>query len=435
MARRAVVAVAAATLVSVPSATANPTSADLTLSGSLTITWQGDQALGCAAAGLCGISGELILRAPGSEGYASSSGGLSRASIGVSGTIRVRDRAQSPPGDCVGLIGYSDMAPTPAVELIHGRTWRAVLQPPASSGRCAGPLAADLARLPLPVKVSGGAYPRFDMRGTRSFTAGPFSGTATSTMVLRSAGPGSGGSGGSFTGSFFPGPSTTISPRRVLSEYVELRYRVAFIPSALTATFAGGTEPICQIVDSCGSSGSLSLSVTGASTGITIGASRRVRKRVSARVALDDFRRGRLSFRFAPELSASGTVTETVSPSGGLTCSDSAAPSTLGVVLGPMGPGAPPRSLPISLRNVGEPGIDVLRTHCPGPAEADVIRANAPLASASPTTSDLLTGKTEVSLTNAGLFSGLGYTGSRGGAVELELTLEHVAAGTREQTQ
>lgn len=42
-----------------------PSSLTLSASGSVTVTWQGDLARGCAAAGLCGTYGELILRSNG----------------------------------------------------------------------------------------------------------------------------------------------------------------------------------------------------------------------------------------------------------------------------------------------------------------------------------------------------------------------------------
>jgi hypothetical protein len=37
----------------------------LTATGSITYTWQGDPARGCAAAGLCGVLGEVIVAARG----------------------------------------------------------------------------------------------------------------------------------------------------------------------------------------------------------------------------------------------------------------------------------------------------------------------------------------------------------------------------------
>ena len=65
----------------------------------------------------------------------------------------------------------------------------------AASGRCAGPLAADLSGVALAVKRSGGRYPTYETSGTRAFAAGPYTGTLESTLVVRSA-PASSQSGG-----------------------------------------------------------------------------------------------------------------------------------------------------------------------------------------------------------------------------------------------
>ena len=410
--------------------TQSPTSFNLTLSGSLAISWQGDPALGCAAEGLCGVHGELILRSYGPTGLGSS-GPLSVLSVNVSGTVRVRDDAQSPPGECVEPMGNSEIAPGPGVQLTHGRTWTAVLNPPPSSGRCAGPLATDLSRLALPLTVHGGRYPTFDMRGTRTFAAGPFSATAVSTMVLRTA-PAGGGSGGSSGTSFATRPG---APHRVLSEYVTLRYRVSFLPSTLEANFAGATDPICQTVDSCGTTGSVGLSLTRGPATFTLTVSRRVRARVSARRALQDLRAGRLTVDYPAQVSAPGRVAESLTRSGGSTCSETLPVSRLDAWFGPVN--APPtrHTLPISLQYSNGLNLDVLRTHCLGPADADMIGGTSALAATSLTSSQLLAQTNDVALVNPGSFSGLGYTGYRGGAIRLELTLVHVAAGTRRELQ
>jgi hypothetical protein len=405
-----------------------PKSVNLTLSGSLAITWQGDPTRGCAAEGLCGVRGELILRSYGSSGIGSS-GPLSELPIGLSGTVRVRDDAQSPPGECVDLVGNPEGAPGPALLLTQRRSWTAVLSPAASSARCAGPLASDLARLSLPVKVGAGRYPIFDLHGTQAFAAGPFSGSAASTMVVRTA-PGNGGSGGSFTESF---SSDHGSTRRFLTEFVDLRYRVSFGSSTLGASFAGVTDPLCQALDSCQTTGSEGVTVNRGPTTIALTASRSVRSQVSAPRALEDLRAGRLTIDSPVFAAAPAELAESLQRSDGSPCSEALAISGLQIAFGPAT--APPtiHALPISLLNEDSPAIDVLRTHCPGPAEADVTGASGILAATSLEPRELLAQTQEISLTNPGGFSGLGYNGDRSGAVKLHLTLTHVTAGTRAQ--
>jgi hypothetical protein len=403
-----------------------PKSVNLTLSGSLAITWQGDPTRGCAAEGLCGVRGELILRSYGSSGFGSS-GPISELSIDLSGTVRARDDAQSPPADCVELVGNSEVAPGPAVLLTHHRRWTAVLSPAPSSGRCAGPLASDLARLTLPVKVGGARYPIFDLHGTREFSAGPFSGTAVSTMVVRTA-PANGGSGGSFTESFSAASSST---HRLLTEFVALRYRVSFLPSTLEASFAGAADPICQAFDSCQTTGSVGVTLNRGPATITLTASRSVPTRVGARHVLDDLRAGRLTIDFPAFASARAELTESLKRSNGSACAEALQLSGLEVAFGPATGPPTIHTLPISLLNESGPGVDVLRTHCPGPAETDVLGASSTLAARSLTSRELLAHTQEISLTRPGGFSGLGYSGERSGAVKLRLALTQVVAGIR----
>jgi len=403
------------------------TSVNLTLSGSLAISWQGDGARSCATVGLCGVHGELILRSSGSGGFASS-GGLSGLSAAVAGTVRARDDGQSTPGECVDLVGSSPVTPAPSVQLTRGRSWTATLSPPASSGRCAGPLGSDLSSLALPVKVRGGRYPTFDLRGTRAFTAGPFIGTAVSTMVLRTA-PASGVSSGfGSSGSSTAGPGPT---HRALLEHVDLRYRVSILPSSLETTFAGAADPLCEALDSCQTKGSIGLSVARAPTTVTLTASRVVRTRVSARRALEDLRSGRLTFEYPALVPIPATVTEAVMGSSGPACSETLPVSGIQVAFGPLTGPPIAHTLSLSLQNANQPNVDVFRTHCPGSAESDMIGGSGALAAGSLAPSKLLAQTNEVVLTNHGAFTGLGYTGDRAGAVKLLMSLTHVAAGTR----
>ena len=258
-------------------------------SGSLTYTWQGDPARGCAAAGLCGVEGAMIVEAQG-QADASSFGGMTNIGLfPLATTVRVLDGEGGASGECV------DVPPNGAGDLLIGREahghLQARVQPPISSGRCAGPLAQDLAGVRLRVRKTGGRRPSFDLRGSQSFVGGPFSGTLVSTVVLRPSSLGGVETSGSSSSGSFPGPPPR---RKVLVEQVTLRYRVASLPGALDTSFSGEPDPFCAALDSCGASGTLRLSLLQPQKELVLSASRTVKTRVSARRAVADLRRGRL---------------------------------------------------------------------------------------------------------------------------------------------
>jgi len=113
----------------------------------------------------------------------------------------------------------------------------------------------------------------------RSFVAGPFSGELVSTLVLR---PDTAGGGSSSTSS---GAPPLPRPAKKLVEYVDLRYRVNSLPSTLAMTFQGASEPLCAVVDSCGVTGSLAVSIPRYRDTLSIIESRIVRHRVGPRRA------------------------------------------------------------------------------------------------------------------------------------------------------
>lgn len=420
-------AVAAVLLVAIPArAAASPT---FTTTGSITYTWQGDPTRGCAAMGLCGVQGALILGSQ--SGSSSTSGGRPTRTIDVpfqvsSGTVRVADGPGA--GDCVDVPSPppgGDLLITPGPGGLVARVRGQV-----SSGRCAGPRAQDLAGLTLPVKRSGGRYPSYDLRGTRSFTAGPFTGRVVSTLVVKTA-PNPGGSnlvtGGSFPGG--PPPS-----RKVLLEHVTLRYRLASLPGSLDVAFSGSSDPFCAALDSCGASGTLALSYPGLVRTFEVQASRQVPRRVDAHQALADFRRGRLHYAggFPGGFGAPSTaqVAETFARSGGLRCQDtseSRAPAGLFVTVGSSRSG---RRVSLVWSDPFESGL--LRTYCPGPTDADVFGTGPQAATGSIGPAQLLSRRSAISLAAPGSFAGPGYVGTRSGALEFSLTLERVRAGTTE---
>jgi hypothetical protein len=421
-------AVAAVFLVAIP-ARAVAAERSFTTSGSITYTWQGDPARGCAAAGLCGVQGALILQSAG--GSSSTSGGPPGGGIDVpletlGATVRVSDGPGN--GDCIDSAGL----PGGDLSIVRGAGGREVAHVRAgpSSGRCAGPRAQDLAALVLPVARSGGKLPRYDLHTTQSFAAGPFTGKIVSTIVVRSI-PNSPGSGSVGTGPVQVAPPA----HKVLLEQVILRYRLASLPSALDVAFAGETDPFCETLDSCGASGTLAFALPGLGQSFEVAASRQVSRRVDARQALADFRRGRLHSgggAVAPQAGAGGIadVTETYAGSGGLRCQSASQSPAQPQLL--VEPGSARMGVAVTVLLNNQIGSDLLRTYCPGPSVTDVFGSNPAVARATIGVNQLLARHSVISVTASGGFAGTGYVGSRSGGLQFSLTLAHVRAGTIE---
>lgn len=392
----------------------------LNASGSLTYTWHGDPADGCAAEGLCSVEGAVIVEAQG-QADAGSFGGRTSINLFPSATtVRVLDGEGGASAECVDTPpnGPAELVIAPAL----GGSLQARVEPPIASGRCAGPLPQDLAGIRLAVRKTGGRRPSFDLGGSQPFVAGPFSGTLVSTVVFRPSSSGvsqSSSSSGSFLG---PPPR-----RKVLVEQVSLHYRVSSLPGTLDTSFSGEPDAFCAALDSCGASGTLALSVAQLHSQLVLSASRVVSARVSARRAIADVRRGRLRLGGVAEAAVGTQVTEAFSGGDGLTCHDStSANQAEGLFAGP-GPGG------VQMTLNEEPQAQtptLLRTHCPGPTDADVIGNFGALAHGTVSVADLLDRHVDVSLTNSGAFSGVGYDGSRSGAIGLSLVLERIHAGT-----
>ncbi len=398
--------------------------ADETLqaSGSITYTWQASTALGCAAEGLCGVQGALILQPQGNTTASSlGRGALDLGIFGSPATVRV----SGPDGDCVDASG-APFGGDLFASKVHGRLV-AHLEPPPSSGRCAGPRQQDLAGLGLPVRRFGGRHPSYDLRTSQSFLAGPFTGRLVSTLVLRPASGGESSSGSSSSGPGKPSPT-------VLIEQVTLRYRVSTLPGTLETSFSGEPDPFCSALASCGANGTLALSIGGFQRTIVVTAGRQVPRRVSARQVEADLVRGRMEVELggfvpsAPPFVATST-TETIQQADGSHCQAQTTSHQAQLFAGPANPAARlSHTLDLTLNDPNDSGL--LRTFCPGPDDTDVFGDRSLVATGSLEPDQLLDRHNVLSLTSPGSFAGLGYVGTRSGSLPLALTLEHVKAVT-----
>lgn len=415
-----------------------PSSEAFTFTGSLTYSWHGDPARGCARERLCSLVGSITFR---SDGSSQAFGGIPRTySVDAIGTSAIRVRrgglgtAGSGSGDCVE-VDRSDVS----LRLPAGASGSATSVGSLSSGRCAGPTSEDLSRIRIPMRISGTRLRTIDFGGRRPFVAGPFSGELVSALVLRPQRTSGGSSSSSSSGS----PGSPV--RKRLIEFVDLRYRVAILPSALVTSFVGASAPFCEVLDSCGLTGSLTVSLAPRAETLRLGAERAIHRRVGRARAFSDLiaRRLRLFANGPPPAGAVPLrVDETTERGGVPDCGDVV---ILGrrLFLGPAltfderSPGKLTAGLvaPASFPEFG--ASDTLRTHCPGPASTDILGPSGgpggDMAVGVIPLRQLLNRRLSLSLTNSGSFRSAGYSGSRRGSIMLSLSLLSARAGTRRE--
>lgn len=403
-------------------------------SGSLVYAWHGDPARGCAQVGVCSVRGTVIVQPQGGAdlGEVTKVGGL-LAFDGLSSTVRVRS---GDAGTCVDQAGGAG----PDLGLLN-LTWTtsgsvsASLPGSLSSGRCAGPGPAELNRVPITGRRSGGRHPGFDFRRVLPFTAGPYSGTLNSTLVLApDAGSGSGSNAGSFFGggssssSGWSGASGGVKLHKIMREEVVLRYRISTAATVLQIAFVGENGPFCAVLDACGARGTLSLALPARRGSLELVAAKRVSRPVSRRQALADFRAGRLPFvGGAANVAILARWDERYSGPQSSACTDAGATQPLDFAF------ASARRA-VSVKLVGLSETDVLRTHCPGPELVDVIGNAQTLARGAASRRMLTAEGSNLTLTGGAAFSGLGYAGSRSARVAISLRRLTTVAGTRTGT-
>jgi hypothetical protein len=411
---------------------------NVTITGSLTLSWSSDPARGCAAAGLCGVTGSLEML-PG--GTMSSSGGpLPMEPQDQSAAAREVTRAadRSVRSTCADLVPVDfTLSIRHTTQGLRAVIPRGGVMAPPSSGRCAGPTASDLERLTLPVHRLGAHS--YDLSGTASFSAGPFDVAADSSLqTLVTYGnslsvgglPGATVGTGSSTGSFFGSGPVPVQPQRTrpaLQETADVQYRIKDVRGALVTAFSGLSAPLCAPLGACGESGRLSESIAAAGT-LSFSAARIVPRPVSAAVALGDLRSRRMRLNeYLGLRPARGAVSETLAQADGTSCSDTASGAQFDLQVA-----VRRRSDQLQLASLGPAfGADPLRTRCPGPAAADVLGGGWEILGAAPLAlSEIGRPHLTLSLASAGTFSGLSWAGSRGGTIVLTLTRVRERAGT-----
>jgi hypothetical protein len=402
---------------------------DAVPSGSVMYVWHGDPARGCAAVGVCDVSGSLVytpefLTLEGTRVGSRFLPGFLYMDSEQPSVIRVRrDPAAGDPGLCVDTAADAFLALTPT-PLRGGRyrfdVDRAVEPPPDfSGGRCAGPRPNDVKDVfpggTLDARQLGRRPAKLDLSGRKSFGAGPFSGEVISTLTA-TVGRAAGDSGSFSSG----GRVIKEKPRMIRYLDLQLTYRIERVDGALTTAFSGLAPPLCEPLDSCGISGTIDYmpSVSGGTIGFESARVVHGRPHVTLRRTLRELHSGRL-FTSGIARYKSGAVSRVsarVARPGESDCVDAGGTSRLALL-----EGEGVRTLRLRL---GPPeyddGVDALRTHCAGPAQADVL-AGGPVAAADLPIARLGARTLDITLARPGAFAAHGYGGTRSGQIQLHL--------------
>jgi hypothetical protein len=416
-----------------------PRQVNVALTGSLAITWTGSDTAGCAAAGVCGVSGSLEMHLGNSS--ASSSGGPVPLEVSDSGAV-ARVQTTAPNG---AITTCADLVPVDFNLAVRGSAGarHSTIDAPSSialpsSGRCAGPTASDLSGLSLPARPFGAHG--FDMSGQSSFTGGPFQVAVFSTVHAHITYGSEGAPPGFGSGSFFGGASGssgttgTAKPRPELEESATVVYRMTGLGGALATGFAGLAPPLCDALGACGTSGRLVQSF--ATHGmVSFSGTRVVSARVAPAAALADLRRGRLrlfdTFAGFPVARIRVTTRETLSEGDGETCNDT---STMPLGSTSSQPHGTTDKLLLSATPGEFPGgqLDPFRTRCPGPSALDILGPHdGAMAAGTVTAGQLGDRRLSIVFHSGGGFTGDAYRGRRSGSVVLSLTLVRRRGVTR----
>jgi hypothetical protein len=375
---------------------AHAVTADVKLTGSITVDFHGDEASGCAAAHLCDLSGRVRFDASGPGqifAIAERRGGKSFESgfmyyadafepNQLQTSARVR-RTSAPGSVCADgavneeVSSNSDRRHGTALEL------RLLDLPGSQDGtseilrtRCAGPSTADIAALLPARRVTERQLLRghrtLDFSADRQFAVHGLAGTVHSNVTLRILDGrrdrlNSGGSG-------FPRGWRKVRRRTLIAEY-----RVERVNGSVVTSVRGRGDPdLCGPLDACGLTGSVTTApaaTSGTASIEAIGSARRSRMDLRRALGLSPGPRPRSVARYGSVFwdRDSGSVTSDLTRDGAPACADSL----------PIGGGG---GLELGFTGgrvrAGYGAVDfgvtdLVQTHCPGPVGADVPAALA----------------------------------------------------------
>jgi hypothetical protein len=377
--------------------------------GQVEISFHGDAGTGCLSQGLCGYSGTVVMR-PGASADVQVSGVRSHGRIAYEVALDL-----APPGTVTAAHvtraggGVCADAEQPSI-VLSGTVRSGEVSIPLfqSNGgflatECAGPLDGDLGaagpQVSLPVGILLRGHRSLDLSGTRSFAAGGFAGTVTSSLKIALGRPVH-----QRTSPALPSGIKRTRDREVIETLGVVTAR------GTTSLAVNGDPSTCQFVDSCGLRGSLAgtIDLTGA-TGVlsVIGPATRPYRDFLAALGLDGNGDARgLEVGGGIDWVNGGSVQSSLSQ--GTACN----------AQGPLGPGA------VILTESGRrlkaqyvaPGLQ--RTRCPGPA----LTPDDELASGSTALGPRGGRRFTLRLSGSGAIAADGYTVSQDTSLALTIT-------------
>ena len=405
-------------------ADARTISARYELSGAVLVSWQGAPGR-CEAAAACGVQGTLTYFPRASGEFALSGNFSSSSSSGVSSPAVVRVERPGG-GTCVDSVGGGTELETLPEKLFDHRLVLSVsggLEEGLSAGRCAGPVASEVAaRLPratLPVRPL--RRPRtLDLGGRTPFAAGPFDAEIVSTvrLKLRPEADRTRVLGGR-TPSPRGGPPPPAPAGARLPRFVQARARYAIEPVAGEIVHAyAGDGAACSLLDACGASGRIAIAPPEASALHVFGRARLPRGRRPPATLAELMRLPGAVVQSNVVSGEPATVTHESTRLGAPTCRSGAQ-----VSLDLVG-----RVRPDRFRLVLRPGypVDTGRTHCPGPALVRERFGGGQMASGAVDARRLDDRSFAIALTPRNTIGDGAYTGSVSGSLEFALRRERL---------
>jgi hypothetical protein len=392
-------------------------------SGQVSVDFHGDEAAGCAAAHVCGVSG-TVTWSPGRGGLLLAFGYRRRGQHFEAGYLVVGDElGAGGPGTSTrvrragdgGASGSlcADAASSIASSSPADRPGTSIALDPFGTDevlrtRCAGPLTRDVASL-LPTRTiseravrRGGA--KLDFSADGEFAAHGLAGTLHSNLVLH---VGKGSNVLQSQQQAAPPTRTRVSRTR----FLEVFYRVESVSGRVVTSVHGLTDPdLCGPLDSCGLLGTITTAPS-ASTGdgyvFAYASTKHTRRDLRRAVGLAPgpvprgvHRAGYFQWEDA------GSVTSDLTRAGAPACADSAPLAGGGLLdLGFSGTHATARLYGGDVIV----GADPLRTRCPGPSSSD---ARGGLAAGTVPLRALGARRATLRLTRGSSLNGNGYRGA-----------------------